>query len=461
MSEQQSDILDRLRAANPVAVDEDRGRAAVAQLALERILEDPAAPTDPRDDKRRRPRARVRLGALPVLIGVILTIAVAGVVLTSVRDRHPSTPARPAVAARNGKVAFIAGNMRIFSGPTRSEHGVTWAFNALGVSNPDGSGRRNVGSYRCAMPTYACGVDSFAWSPDGTQIAYLAGHPAGPNAPTNVALYLVDANGQDPRELASCGNCSTALAPIGPSYSLYGPSPSWSPDGSTIALTRQTGQGQDIWLVNVKTGRLHRLTDCASGNACADESAEWSPGGEEIVFRRSVKGHVASIYTVRPDGTHITLIAAVAGAQAPQWSPDGRKITFQANDGIYTVNADGTRLRHITAAGSLAFDPSWSPDGTKLLYQVLTTNTDGDDISQLWTINPNGSENRRVYQALSPAGWSLAVWSPDGKQLAVSTNVKATARFVGVRGTLVMNADGTDVRRVGEPATQVAWQPIP
>jgi Tol biopolymer transport system component len=307
---------------------------------------------------------------------------------------------------------------------------VTWAFNALGVSNPDGSGRQNVGAYRCTRPTYACGVDSFVWSADGTQIAYLAGHPPSPNAPTSLALYLVDANGHDPRQLASCGDCT---------------GPSWSPDGSTIALTRVTGQAQHLWLVNVKTGTLRRLTDCSSGDACADESAEWSPGGQAIVFSRSAKGRATSIYTVRPDGTYLTLIAAVAGAQGPQWSPDGRKITFQANNGIYTVNADGTRLTHIAAAGPLAKAPSWSPDGTKLLYQTSKLNADAVGIAQLWTINANGSDNRRVYQGLSAGGgWPLSVWSPDGKQIAEATD----------DGILSMNADGTGVHHVGDEA---AW----
>jgi hypothetical protein len=39
MSEQHNDILDRLSAANPALVDEDRGRGTVAQAALQQILE--------------------------------------------------------------------------------------------------------------------------------------------------------------------------------------------------------------------------------------------------------------------------------------------------------------------------------------------------------------------------------------------------------------------------------------
>ena len=320
---------------------------------------------------------------------------------------------------------------------------MTWASDALAVTNPDGSGRQNVGTYRCSVPVSACGVYSFAWSADGRKIAYLAGHPPGLTAPTSLALYVVDANGKNPRELASCGDCAGLNADS---------SIAWSPDGSRIALTRRAGLAQDVWLVDVKTGALSRLDDCALGKACADASAEWSPGGQAIVFSRWVKGQVASIYTMRPDGTHRKLIAAVADAQDPQWSPDGRKIAFQANNGIYTANADGTQLTRI-AAGGLAGEPAWSSDGRKLLYVNSSHNyaTAGAEVTKLWTIDANGSGNRRIYQLPTSGRWPPPFWSPDGKQIAVAPNF----------GVFVMNADGTGVRLVGESTSQVAWQPVP
>jgi Tol biopolymer transport system component len=397
---------------------------------------------DRRDRRGWRGRAPGLGAAVPVLASVIVVVVIAAVVLTSVRHHQASSPAGPAVAARNGKVAFIA-----FGGgspPTRSVHGVMWAFDALAVTNPDGSGRQNVGTYRCGAPVSACGVYSFAWSADGTKIAYLAGHPPGPGAPTSLALYVVDANGNNPRELASCGDCA------GPNQDS---SIAWSRDGSTIALTRRTGLAQDVWLVDVKSGALSRLDDCGSGKACADAGVEWSPGGQAIVFSRWVEGQVASIYTLRPVGTQLKLIAAVPGAQDPQWSPDGRKIAFQASNGVYTVNADGTHLAHIDAAGGVAGEPAWSPDGRKLLYVNSSHNyaTAGAEITQLWTINANGSGNRRIYQLPTSGRWPPAFWSPDGKQIAVAPNF----------GVFVMNADGTGVRLVGESTNQVAWQPIP
>ena len=465
MSADLTDPLARLQAANPVAVQEDRGRGVVAQAALARILDDRASLPDRPGDvrllqvqvaavaagppERATGRVRATFVAVPVVISVIVAIAVAGVVLSSVRHHQASTRVGPAVAARNGKVAFIA-----FGGakypptggypPTRSEHGVTWAFDALAVTNPDGSGRQNVGTYRCASPVSACGVYSFAWSADGTEIAYLAGHPPGLNAPTSLALYLVDANGNNPRKLASCGDCGAGLDADS--------SIAWSPDGSRIAVTRQTGLAQDLWLVNVKTGALSRLNDCASGKACADASAEWSPGGQAIVFSRWVKGQVASIYTMRPDGTHLKLIAAVAGAQDPQWSPDGREIAFQANNGIYTVKADGTQVTQIAAAGGLAGEPAWSPDGTKLLYTKSSPNPGASK-------SPNSGRSTRTGQT---TGASIRAYPPAVAGRCRSGHPTASrSRLRRTLASLVMNADGAGVRLVGESANQVAWQPIP
>ncbi len=124
MSADLTDPLARLQAANPVAVEEDRGRGVVAQAALARILDDPASLPDRPGDVRllqvrvaavatgppERATGRVRAAfvAVPVLISVIVAIAVAGVLLSAVRQHQASTPVGRAIAARNGKVAFIA-----------------------------------------------------------------------------------------------------------------------------------------------------------------------------------------------------------------------------------------------------------------------------------------------------------------------------------------------------------------
>ena len=59
-------------------------------------------------------------------------------------------------------------------------------------------------------------------------------------------------------------------------------------------------------------------------------------------------------------------------AQAPSWSPDGRRIAFSANVSqnrfdIYTVGADGKGVRLVTSRDD-SFEPAWSPDGKTIAF---------------------------------------------------------------------------------------------
>jgi Tol biopolymer transport system component len=379
------------------------------------------------------------------LVSITVTVVIGAVALITLSQHHRASravaPAAPGVAARNGQVALLGSTVATGYGATRLENGKLWGVNAVELVNPDGSGRRYVGAYPCAVPADACGIDSFAWSADGTQLAYLAGHPAGPNAPTSLALYLVAANGKTQRMLASCGVCT------GPNMDE---AVSWSPDGSQIALARYVAEAWNIWVVNVATGAPRRVTDCTVLNRCADTTPQWSPDGQAILFSQRVKGKVMSLDTVSPNGSHPTQITSVAGGPGDElYSPDGREIAFDARDGIYTVNADGTHLTHLLAAGTQAYSPSWSPDGTKLVY--LSNAVSGVSTS-VWTINANGSDDRRLYQGPAPAGgWPNPSWSPDGKQIVVSTNA----------GVYVINANGTGRHSIGPGNDEVAWQPVP
>lgn len=86
---------------------------------------------------------------------------------------------------------------------------------------------------------------------------------------------------------------------------------------------------------------------------------------------------------------------------------------------IYTMNADGSKLRRITDAKFGASGPSWFNNGKSIVYVTEDFGVSG--ASALWQIDANGKNNRPVLEnGISGGGlWgSLPVFSPDGNMLA-------------------------------------------
>lgn len=237
---------------------------------------------------------------------------------------------------------------------------------------------------------------------------------------------------------------------------------SWSPDGSQIAVGRYVGGpvgGLNVWVVNAKTGAMRQITHCQSEPACrtADyldySDVQWSPNGQKILFTRLGRNGVgSSVYTVRPDGSDLTELKKLRDTIDPQWSPNGHEIAVTGR-GIEIANADGKDLTHLTAGVFAA----WSPDGTKLVYMAPTRRRRLENLwfpgEGVWTINMNGSERRLLYAnppvIASGAGYR-PIWSPDGRQITFSSQ----------QSTYVINADSSDLHRIGPANAYLAWQPI-
>jgi hypothetical protein len=90
-----TDILTRLRAANPAPVSPDRANEPTAQATLERILNDPGPDAASRSPERPRPPRRW-LRAAPVLAATLVALAVVGGALVLLGRGHgPASGSRP------------------------------------------------------------------------------------------------------------------------------------------------------------------------------------------------------------------------------------------------------------------------------------------------------------------------------------------------------------------------------
>ena len=151
------------------------------------------------------------------------------------------------------------------------------------------------------------------------------------------------------------------------------------------------------------------------------------------------------IFSVRPNGHDLRQLTHLDGdALYPDWSPNGRRITFAFNDcSVAIMDADGSDW-HLIAddEGLCQSDPSFTPDGTRIVFEHFDWL--GTGLDEVWSMNLDGSDKRRVTGdgAIDP---NVA---PDGAKLS----------FKGAEGALfVQNVDETGLVQVS-PTVSVAYK---
>jgi len=137
--------------------------------------------------------------------------------------------------------------------------------------------------------------------------------------------------------------------------------------------------------------------------------------------------------------------SAARGAEA-DWEPGsghGARKRLTGNEGIYVMNADGSRQRRLTRNATIYRGLAWSPDGRKIAFA-----SDRRGNFDIYVMNADGSGMRRLTG--NPAQDTAPAWSPDGRKIAFASGYLITAIYV-------MNADGSGERRVMKNADEAAW----
>ena len=314
-----------------------------------------------------------------------------------------------------------------------------------------------------------------AWSPDGSQVAYLT---------VDGTINIVGSDGAGAHKIASLGEQAW--------------SPSWSPDATAIRFSKHDG----LWEISTEGAGLHQLFpgqkyDTCCGRWSADGNTFYFNSGDQIFsrderrsfFRRQTeavqvtseplvwgqpipskdgtklfvrgstrrgelvrfdaitkqlqpyrggisadnvafsKDGLSFVYVTYPDcvlwkmrldGTgKVQLTGPPVCPWLPKWSPDGTQISFGDADNYrgqsYLVDSDGGRLRPLVENDKdPETDPTWSADGNRILFAASPYG--GKDPNSVLKILDLPSKQLSVVPGSK--GMFGARWSPDGLLIA-------------------------------------------
>ncbi|MBU2118637.1 MAG: Tol-Pal system protein TolB [Alphaproteobacteria bacterium] len=180
--------------------------------------------------------------------------------------------------------------------------------------------------------------------------------------------------------------------------------PRYSNDGSMLAFSIIRGGNTDVYVMDLASRQVRRLTN----DPAIDTSPSFSPDNSQIVFTSDRSGS-ARLYVMQADGSGQRPISRGGGLYtAPNWSPRGDLIAFTKQGGgrfsTGVMKPDGTGER-ILSSSYFEEGPSWAPNGR---YIMFARQSPGGD-TRLWTVDLSG---RVVSQAGYNGRGSDPAWSP-------------------------------------------------
>ncbi len=242
--------------------------------------------------------------------------------------------------------------------------------------------------------TSGSGDRSPRWSPDGSQIAFLA------NRNGETKIWTIPFGGGEARPLFESDHNITGFE--------------WSPRGDRllISLSKEltpndnkendepeadvrivstslykgdrTGILSDrrthLWVYDIEADSLQQLTWGDDWNA---RSASFSPDGNSVSYHANPSGgdyegdYNSDLFVIPADsGAVQQLTQTGARSTSPVWSPDGQTLAFSYTEGryekswVYLIGADGTQKRNASAELDLiAGNLQWSPNSRHLYFE--------------------------------------------------------------------------------------------